>query len=78
MATYTEDELKEMIWRANTNERVIIAHQWIKKHVPDGDMKIRLLKICEMRPSFENDGHRFRLIYTCMKRSQERNLKINF
>lgn len=35
---YTEKELYEFVWRADTHEKIVIAEKWLKSHVTDNDL----------------------------------------
>ena len=71
MATkVTEQDLQEMIWRADTQEKISIATKWIKRNVVNEDTKRWLLHLAEVRSTMGNDKHPFNLLCTCRRKSK--------
>ena len=72
MATkVTEQELIEMIWRADTIERVKIAYAWLRRNLKNERTKDRLCKLCKCRIEIGNDRKQFDLAATMIKLRQE-------
>ena len=79
MATkVTEQDLQEMIWRADTKHKMAIATKWIKRNVVNEDTKRWLLHLAGVRETLGNDKHPFNILCTCRRRSKERDIKIYY
>ena len=75
MATkITEQEVIEMIWRADTNERIEIAKNWVKRNLKNERTKDRLCKLCRARSKIGNDRKQFELTVVMIRLKQEYDL----